>query len=42
MIKSIPVALDLITKLDDTIQNGTKLDKRFHRDFETEKKYYEN
>ena len=42
MIKSIPVALDLITKLDDTIQNGTKLDKRFYRDFETEKKYYEN
>lgn len=39
MIKSIPIALDLIEKLDDTIQNGTKLDDRFYRDFESEKIY---
>lgn len=33
--QSIPIAIELLYSLNDTIQNGTPLNTRFHRDFET-------
>ena len=40
MQTSIELANMLIESFDDTLQNGTKLQERFYRDFETEKNYH--